>query len=164
MKKVLMIVASMREKSFNMQLARLAADALRGKAEVSFLNYANIPYMNQDIEFPTPEEILRVRGKVSKADGIWIFTPEYNYSYPGVLKNLLDWLSRPTKKGAPRNRNCDCGEKGHDQRCGREKRHSKRESEVKRTLTAYAGRSDGRVGDRCGSGWKLISDKCPEFV
>ena len=54
MKKVLMIVGSMREKSFNMQLARLAADALRGKAEVSFLNYADIPYMNQDMEFPTP--------------------------------------------------------------------------------------------------------------
>ena len=102
MKKVLMIVGSMREKSFNMQLARLAADALRGKAEVSFLNYADIPYMNQDMEFPTPEEILRVRDEVSKADGIWIFTPEYNYSYPGVLKNLLDWLSRPVRKGAPR--------------------------------------------------------------
>ena len=111
MKKVLMIVGSMREKSFNMQLARLAADALRGKAEVSFLNYADIPYMNQDMEFPTPEEILRVRDEVSKADGIWIFTPEYNYSYPGVLKNLLDWLSRPVKKGAPRTETAIAGKK-----------------------------------------------------
>ena len=53
--------------------------------------------MNQDIEFPTPEEILRVRSEVESADGLWIFTPEYNSSYPGVLKNLLDWLSRPHK-------------------------------------------------------------------
>lgn len=102
MKKVLMIVGSMREKSFNKQLARIAAEMLRGKADVSFLDYAEIPYMNQDIEFPAPEEIVRVRDEVSKADGIWIITPEYNYSYPGVLKNLLDWLSRPIKKGAPR--------------------------------------------------------------
>ena len=49
MKKVLMIVGSMRKKSFNRQLAAIAAELLRGKAEVSFLEYADIPYMNQDI-------------------------------------------------------------------------------------------------------------------
>ena len=51
--------------------------------------------MNQDIEFPTPESVARVRQEVLAADGIWIFSPEYNYQIPGVLKNLLDWLSRP---------------------------------------------------------------------
>ena len=92
MKKVLMIVGSMREKSFNMQLARLAEDALRGKAEVSFLNYADIPYMNQDMEFPTPEEILRVRDEVSKADGIWINAYRLNSASHNILKKsvLLD--------------------------------------------------------------------------
>lgn len=97
MKKILFIVGSMREKSFNGQFAAKAAEELKGKAEVSFLSYGDIPFMNQDIEFPTPESILRVRGEVEAADGIWIVTPEYNYSYPGVLKNLLDWLSRPHK-------------------------------------------------------------------
>ena len=111
MKKVLMIVGSMRKKSFNRQLAAIAAELLRGKAEVSFLEYADIPYMNQDIEFPVPEEILRMRDEVSKADGIWIITPEYNYSYPGVLKNLLDWLSRPTRMGAPRTETAIAGKK-----------------------------------------------------
>lgn len=111
MKKVLMIVGSMREKSFNRQLAGMAADLLRGKAEVSFLDYAEIPYMNQDIEFPVPEEIVRVREEISRADGIWIITPEYNYSYPGVLKNLLDWLSRPIKMGAPRTETAISGKK-----------------------------------------------------
>ncbi len=95
MKKILFIVGSMREKSFNGQLAAAAAKELEGKAEISFLSYGDIPYMNQDMEFPVPEPILRVRGEVEAADGIWIVTPEYNYSYPGVLKNLLDWLSRP---------------------------------------------------------------------
>ena len=94
-----------------MQMARLAAVLLREKAEVSFLDYADIPYRNQDMEFPTPGEILRVRDEVSKADGIWVFTPEYNHSYPGVLKNLLDWLSRPVKKGASRTETAIAGKK-----------------------------------------------------
>lgn len=111
MKKVLMIVGSMREKSFNKQLAEKAAEYLRGKAEISFLDYAGIPYMNQDIEFPAPEEIIRVRDEVSRADGIWIITPEYNFSYPGVLKNLLDWLSRPVRMGAPRTETAIAGKK-----------------------------------------------------
>ena len=63
------------------------------------------------MEFPTPGEILRVRDEVSKADGIWVFTPEYNHSYPGVLKNLLDWLSRPVKKGASRTETAIAGKK-----------------------------------------------------
>lgn len=111
MKKVLMIVGSMREKSFNRQLARKAAEFLDGKAEISFLDYAGIPYMNQDIEYPAPEEIVRVRDEVCRADGIWIMTPEYNYSYPGVLKNLLDWLSRPVRAGAPRTETAIAGKK-----------------------------------------------------
>ena len=57
--------------------------------------------MNQDLEsqqdhITTNQQIVfRIRQEVLKADGIWIFTPEYNQSYPGFLKNLLDWLSRP---------------------------------------------------------------------
>jgi NAD(P)H-dependent FMN reductase len=95
MKKVLFIVGSLRKDSFNRQLAQTAAQLLEGKVETSFLSYQDIPFMNQDIESPTPESIARVRSEVAAADGIWIVTPEYNYSYPGVLKNLLDWLSRP---------------------------------------------------------------------
>jgi NAD(P)H-dependent FMN reductase len=56
--------------------------------------------MNQDLESQQTtdngqQSIFRVRQEVLKADGIWIFTPEYNHSYPGLLKNLFDWLSRP---------------------------------------------------------------------
>ena len=97
--KILMIVGSMREQSFNRQLAQKAEELLGRRAEVTYLDYSDLPYMNQDIEFPAPEEVLRVREAVAKADGIWFVTPEYNFSYPGVLKNLLDWLSRPLKPG-----------------------------------------------------------------
>jgi NAD(P)H-dependent FMN reductase len=68
---------------------------LAGNAEVSYLQFADLPFMNQDIEFPVPESVSGVRQAVQEADGIWIFSPEYNYQIPGVLKNLLDWLSRP---------------------------------------------------------------------
>lgn len=95
MKKVLMIVGSLRKESFNLQLAKLAEEMLKDKVQVSILYYADLPFMNQDIEFPTPESVARVRQEVLAADGIWIFSPEYNYQIPGVLKNLLDWLSRP---------------------------------------------------------------------
>ena len=95
MKKVLMIVGSFRKNSFNHQLAKQAEAMLSGKAEVGFLQFGDLPFMNQDIEFPAPESVARVRQAVQEADGIWIFSPEYNYQIPGVLKNLLDWLSRP---------------------------------------------------------------------
>lgn len=94
-KKLLFVVGSLRKGSFNHSLAKYVEELIGNKAEVEYLNFANIPYMNQDIEFPVPSEIAAVREKVSGADGIWIFSPEYNYAIPGVLKNLLDWLSRP---------------------------------------------------------------------
>ena len=95
MKKVLMIVGSLRKNSFNLQLAKEIQGLLEGRVQVSSLEYADIPFLDQDIEFPVPESIARVRQAVQEADGIWIVSPEYNYQIPGVLKNLLDWLSRP---------------------------------------------------------------------
>ena len=96
---ILMIVGSMRKDSFNRQMAKEIEGILDGRAEVSYLNFSDIPYMNQDIEYPAPEAIARVRAEVQAADGIWICSPEYNFNIPGVLKNLLDWLSRPLSPG-----------------------------------------------------------------
>ncbi|MBQ8418492.1 MAG: NAD(P)H-dependent oxidoreductase [Phascolarctobacterium sp.] len=95
MLKLLFIVGSLRKDSFNLQLAKAAAKYLDGKAEVKFLDYKSVPFFNQDIEFPAPSSVTAVRNDVKNADGIWIFSPEYNHYFPGVLKNLLDWLSRP---------------------------------------------------------------------
>jgi chromate reductase len=57
--------------------------------------------MNQDIEYPPPDAIKRVRDEVKSADAIWFFTPEYNHFFPGPLKNLIDWLSRPISDKEP---------------------------------------------------------------
>ena len=95
MKKILFIIGSLRAKSFNRQLAMMAKEIIGNRAEVSELDYSDLPLLNQDIEQPEPAAVTRVRTAVSEADALWIFTPEYNSSYPGHLKNLLDWLSRP---------------------------------------------------------------------
>ena len=95
MKSILFIVGSLRKKSFNLELARMAEKELEGKAQVSYLDYSKVPFVNQDLEFPALPAVTALRQAVEHADGVWLFTPEYNYSYPGHVKNLLDWLSRP---------------------------------------------------------------------
>ena len=95
MKTILFIIGSLRAKSFNRQLAMMAKEIIGNRAEVSELDYSDLPLLNQDIEQPEPAAVARIRKAVSEADALWFFTPEYNSSYPGHLKNLLDWLSRP---------------------------------------------------------------------
>jgi len=93
--KITAIVGSLRKDSFNRQLAISAKSAIGDLAEFEILEYADVPLMNQDIEFPAPEAVKRVREIIKFSDGVWFFTPEYNHYFPGVLKNLIDWLSRP---------------------------------------------------------------------
>lgn len=99
MKKILFIVGSLREGSFNRQLAREAEKMIGARAQVTYLDYTDVPLINQDMEFPEPVAVGRLRASVKEADGIWVFTPEYNASYPGHVKNLFDWLSRPLMAG-----------------------------------------------------------------
>lgn len=99
MKKILFIIGSLRKASFNRQLAQEVEQMLGNRATVDYLDYADVPLINQDIEFPAPEAVKRAREKVAASDALWIFSPEYNYSYPGHLKNLIDWLSRPLIEG-----------------------------------------------------------------
>ena len=93
-KKVLFIVGSLREGSFNHQMALETEKALAGKAEISYLDYSAIPLFNQELEVPTLPAVAAAREAVLAADAIWIFSPVYNFSIPGTVKNLLDWLSR----------------------------------------------------------------------
>ena len=118
MKNVLFIVGSMREQSFNRQLAKVAEEMLKGKCNVKYLDYNDLPYMNQDLEMPVQPSVARVREEVKNADALWIFTPEYNFSYPGVLKNLLDWLSRPMDMSNFQNPSAALGKKVAISGCG----------------------------------------------
>jgi chromate reductase len=99
--KILAIVGSLRKDSYNRQLALAAKELIGERADFTLLEYQDIPFMNQDIEHPAPAAVKRVRDEVKSADGIWFFTPEYNHFFPGVLKNLIDWLSRPISETEP---------------------------------------------------------------
>jgi chromate reductase, NAD(P)H dehydrogenase (quinone) len=93
---VLAISGSLRRSSFNTSL--LGAMAARAPDGVSISVYEDlgaIPFFNEDLEANGgPESVMRLRTAVARADAILIATPEYNQSMPGVLKNLVDWLSR----------------------------------------------------------------------
>ncbi len=95
MKNITFILGSLRKQSFNRQLAAMAEEMLSDRFNINYLEFEDVPLMNQDLEMDAPAAVKRVREEILATDGIWIFTPEYNYSYPGLLKNLLDWLSRP---------------------------------------------------------------------
>ena len=97
MKKILFVIGSLRLRSFNRQVANVAKEMIGNRAEVQELDFSDLPLLNQDIEQPEPAPVARIRKEIAEADGLWIFTPEYNMSYPGHLKNLLDWMSRPVK-------------------------------------------------------------------
>lgn len=94
-KHVLGIVGSLRIDSFNKKLAEAALD-LAQEFELEIVTLNDIPPFNQDDEIAPAESVQVLRQKVREADGLWFFTPEYNHSMPGVLKNAIDWLSRKT--------------------------------------------------------------------
>ena len=98
---IVAIVGSLRKDSFNRQLAMEAGRIIGDRADYSLLEYDDVPLLNQDYEYPPPDAVRRVRNIVTAADGIWFFTPEYNHFFPGVLKNLIDWLSRPVSDSEP---------------------------------------------------------------
>ena len=99
--KIVAIVGSLRKESLNRQLALDAGRLIGDQAEYELLDYSDVPLLNQDNEYPAPPSVKRVRETVKTADGIWFFTPEYNHFFPGVLKNLIDWLSRPVSEKEP---------------------------------------------------------------
>ena len=148
-KRILMIVGSLREGSLNLQLAQEAAALLRAHAEIFFLDYAGIPGLDQNADFP-PAEVQRVRTEVFLADGLWFFTPEYHSSYPGVLKNLLDWLAMDHSplEGRFSARYGHPGQKGRYQRRKRQVCCQLRAAKADGAAQSDPGHSHGGAADR----------------
>lgn len=99
-KSVLMICGSMRKQSFNRQLGEIAVQELQAYVDVHWLDYEDVPLFNQDTEFSTPASVTRIRKEVDEASALWILCPEYNNGLSGLLKNCIDWLSRPISPNA----------------------------------------------------------------
>jgi chromate reductase len=97
--RILGISGSLRRGSYNSAALRAAQELAPQGMSIDVFDIAPIPLYNEDVRqqgFPAPVEELRRRLK--EADGVLLVTPEYNYSIPGVLKNAIDWASRPPEQ------------------------------------------------------------------
>ncbi|PHM19724.1 MAG: NADPH-dependent FMN reductase [Curvibacter sp. PD_MW3] len=94
--KVLGISGSLRKGSYNSMALRAAQKLAPAGMEISIADISQIPMYNDDVRAAgEPAAVTALKAQVRAADAVLIVTPEYNFSIPGVLKNTLDWLSRP---------------------------------------------------------------------
>lgn len=94
-KKIAVIVGSNSETSINRKLARALMKLGKEKAEFQFLEIANLPIHNRDLTDTPPAEVTKFKEDAGKFDAFLILTPEYNRSIPALLKNAIDWGSKP---------------------------------------------------------------------
>jgi chromate reductase len=92
------IPGSLRAGSYNLGLLRAAGELLPSGVGLDIFRLDDIPPYNADVQARgDPEPVQELKRRIIAADAVLIATPEYNYSVPGVLKNALDWASRPPK-------------------------------------------------------------------
>lgn len=92
---ILGVAGSLRKGSYNRAALRAAKELAPSEARIEIFDLEGIPPFNQDEERRPPERVVKFKERIRAADAILIVTPEYNYSVPGVLKNAIDWASRP---------------------------------------------------------------------
>lgn len=94
-RKIAVFVGSLREGSFNRQLARALERLGEDRLEFDRVDIGSLPFYNQDFDGDYPQEGIALKAQVRAADAVLFVTPEYNRSVPGVLKNAIDLASRP---------------------------------------------------------------------
>ena len=93
--RILGIAGSLRRESYNRAALRAAAQLMPEGALLETFELDDIPIFNQDEDQHPPAKVVELKQRIRAADAILFVTPEYNYSVPGVLKNAIDWASRP---------------------------------------------------------------------
>ena len=92
---ILGIAGSLRSESYNRAVLHASMQLVLNGATLEIFELDGIPGFNQDDEQNPPAKVLELKSRIREADAVLIVTPEYNYSVPGVLKNAIDWASRP---------------------------------------------------------------------
>ena len=92
--KIVALIGSLREKSLNKYLLNYVKNKAEDTLDIETADI-NLPLFNEDIETNPQESVIKLRNIIKNSDGILFVTPEYNYSITGVLKNAIDWGSRP---------------------------------------------------------------------
>ncbi|HEY8026650.1 MAG TPA: NAD(P)H-dependent oxidoreductase [Burkholderiaceae bacterium] len=93
--RIAVIVGSLRKESFNKKLAHALAGFAGAEHSFDFVDPGQLPLFNQDEENPPPAAVVTFKQSILDAQALLFVTPEYNRSIPGVLKNAIDWGSRP---------------------------------------------------------------------
>lgn len=93
--RILGIAGSLRRDSYNRATLRAATELCADGAAIETFELDGIPGFNQDDEQNPPAKVVELKKLVREVNAILFVTPEYNYSVPGVLKNAIDWASRP---------------------------------------------------------------------
>lgn len=98
-RKLLGIAGSLRGESYNKAVLRTLASKSWEGVEIEIFDISSIPLYNSDLdgEHP-PDSVQKLKNSISACAGVLVVSPEYNYGIPGVLKNALDWASRPAYK------------------------------------------------------------------
>lgn len=94
------IVGSLRKDSCNLKLAKAMGKLLSDKCDFNILTISDLPLFNQDLEIHFPNTVLKLKKDIENSDAVLLVTPEYNRGVPGVLKNAIDWASRPYGKNS----------------------------------------------------------------
>jgi chromate reductase, NAD(P)H dehydrogenase (quinone) len=98
--RVLGFAGSLRARSYNRALLRSAQELAPEGMVIEIYESIELPLFNEDVEAQgDPEPVAAFKMAIRKADAIMVVTPEYNYGVPGVLKNAIDWASRPPGRG-----------------------------------------------------------------
>src|SRR3954454_14086404 len=92
---ILGIAGSLRKDSYNRALLRAATELSPAGAAIETFDLNQVPPYNGDHEMAPPQPVVDLKARIRAADAILFVTPEYNYSVSGVLKNAIDWASRP---------------------------------------------------------------------
>lgn len=92
---IIVLSGSLRKESYTTKLAKAFIDSAPDGVNAKLIDISQLPLINEDLELDLPESVRVLRDQVRGADAVLLATPEYNRSYSPVLKNALDWASRP---------------------------------------------------------------------
>jgi chromate reductase, NAD(P)H dehydrogenase (quinone) len=98
--RILGVAGSLRKASYNRAALRAAQQLVPNGARIQIAELDGIPPFNQDDEASPPPAVTQLKARIGDSDAVLFVTPEYNYSVPGVLKNAIDWASRPYGQNA----------------------------------------------------------------
>jgi chromate reductase len=93
--KIVAVVGSLRQHSYNRAAVLAAKEVAPSEVTIELADISNIPGFNEDQENNLPSAVVEFKRQIKEADAVLIATQEYNYSIPGVLKNAIDWATRP---------------------------------------------------------------------